>query len=342
MKKLNVTLLFLGLGFLGYLVWRVGPGVLWQQVAELGWGIIPLILSEGAANLAHTLGWRNCLQKTHSCVPLSRLFRMAMAGFAINYLLPTASVGGEASRAALLAANGPVPAAISSVLLDKLSTAIAHLALALLGVVFVLYYAQLPSEVWIAMAISTLLLAAGMAGFLLMQRHGKLGAVLRWLTDRQLGGALALQATRHVSEVDEALKQFYRERPLDFALSIGWHTLGHSAAIFQAWLFLWLIHHPATLPQVACAGCFALWCDLLTFAIPLNLGALEGSRILSLKAIGNSAPVGMAFGVSVRITQVFWACFGLISYAFLTVRKANGLTATSVATVPTQTEPRAS
>jgi uncharacterized membrane protein YbhN (UPF0104 family) len=341
MKKLNIALLFLGLGFLAYLLWRVGPGDLVRQMSGLGWGVIPLILSEGVANLAHTLGWRRCIDKTHPSIPLMRLFPMAMAGFAINYLLPTASLGGEASKAALLASSRPAPEAVSSVVLDKLSTAMAHLLLALGGALFVLGYARLPAEIWVAMALATVLLAGGMGGFLLIQRHGKMGALLRWLTDRRVGGTLALRATRHISDVDDALKRFYRERPLDLALAVGWHLLGHSAAILQAWLFLWLLHQPAALSKVACAGFISLWFDLLTFAVPLNIGALEGSRIVALKAIGNDASLGMAFGVSVRIAQVFWACFGLISYGLLTVRKP-GWSTSRGATLPTRTDPSAS
>jgi hypothetical protein len=75
MKKLNTVLLCLGLGFLTYLVWEVGPDQLWHEVSALGWGVIFLILVEGVANLAHTVAWRHCINKTHPSVPLLRLFR---------------------------------------------------------------------------------------------------------------------------------------------------------------------------------------------------------------------------------------------------------------------------
>ena len=68
----------------------------------------------------------------------------------------------------------------------------------------------------------------------------------------------------------------------------------------------------------------ALWFDLLTFAIPLNLGTLEGSRIVVFKAIGCPQLLGMAFGVAVRAGQVFWACFGLVSYTIFTARSLVG------------------
>src|SRR6185436_18709106 len=98
MKRLNIVLLGLGLGSLVYMVRKVGPGELLHQVGALGWGIMLLILSEGAANVAHTIAWRHCLAKPQGDLPLMRLFAMNMAGYAVNYLTPTASVGGEVSR----------------------------------------------------------------------------------------------------------------------------------------------------------------------------------------------------------------------------------------------------
>ena len=73
------------------------------------------------------------------------------------------------------------------------------------------------------------------------------------------------------------------------------------------------------------AGLLSLWFDLLTFAIPMNLGTLEGSRILVFKALGCEGLLGMAFGVAVRIAQVFWACFGLANYIWLATRQAGAM-----------------
>ncbi len=321
MKGLNKALLVVGLGFLLYLVWKVGWHELWHQIGALGWGVILLILSEGLANLAHTIGWQHCIHGVCPPVPLLRLFRMAMAGFAINYLTPSASLGGEVTRASLLASYQRASQAVSSVLLDKLMTALAHLALAVLGSLFLLWRVNLPIQLWIAMAVVTCLLTGGMGGFLLLQKHGKLGGVFRWLVDHKLGGQFLQSVAQRMSAVDEGLKQFYRERPWDLVLSVGWHLLGHSAAIAQAWLFLHLLNEPAPLATVTAAGFMSLWFDLMTFAIPLNLGTLEGSRIVIFKALGCSALLGMAFGVAIRLAQIFWACFGLVSYSLFAARK---------------------
>jgi glycosyltransferase 2 family protein len=317
MKKLNMTLLFLGLAFLAYLLWKVGPRELWQPVKALGWGVIPLIFSEGVANFAHTLGWRHCIKSTGQPMRLRRLFRIAMAGFAINYLTPSASMGGEVTKASLLAVSHDGPEAVSSVLMDKLCMAFAHLFVAVLGSVYLLWQVRLPVRLWIAMAVSSGLLTVGIVTFLLMQKHGRLSGFLRWLADHKLGGRAMEKAALQVAEVDQALKIFYLERPLDLLLSVGWHLVGHAVAILQVWLFLRLLHQPAPLVSVLAAAFLGLWIDLLTFAVPLNLGALEGGRIVALKAAGCGPALGMAFGLAIRIAQVFWAVFGLVNYGIL-------------------------
>jgi hypothetical protein len=171
------------------------------------------------------------------------------------------------------------------------------------------------------MAVTTLLVTGGLVSFLFMQKHGKLGGFVRWLVDRKVGGRALCRAAQQLSEVDEALKKLYRERPASLVLSVWWHLLGHSGAILQAWMFLCMFNQPAALATVASAGLLSLWFDLLTFAVPLNLGTLEGSRMIVFNALGCSALLGMAFGLAIRITQVFWACFGLVSYCFFTARK---------------------
>jgi hypothetical protein len=145
----------------------------------------------------------------------------------------------------------------------------------------------------------------------------------------RLGGRPLERTARHISEVDDALKRFYRERPLGLVLAVGWHLLGHSTAIFQAGLFLRLLEQPAPFATFAAVGFLSLWFDLLTFAIPLNLGTLEGSRIVALKAVGGDALLGMTFGVAIRVGQVFWACFGLASYSLLAVHEPGSVAAKS-------------
>ncbi|MDB6123402.1 MAG: hypothetical protein JWQ71_2395 [Pedosphaera sp.] len=320
MKKLHAVLLLLGVAFLTWLVRKIGVREIWHELASLGWGLIPLILCEGVAELIHTVGWRHCLNGPLRSLPLTLLFRIRMAGYAINYVTPTAMLGGEVTKAALLASHHEGPEAVSGVLIEKLCFAFSHLLFVALGSLVIVWRIQLPRPLWMAMLFSSALVGAGILAFLLLQNYGKLGVLVRWLATRNIGGRVLQQAAGKITEVDEALKVYYRKQRLALVFAICWHLLGFSVGIFQTWLFFHLLHQNTLLAVAAGTWFLGMWFDLLTFAVPMNLGSLEGSRILALKAIGYDTLLGMTYGLALRLALLFWAGFGLVSYALLASR----------------------
>ncbi len=322
MKKLHTVLLVLGVVFLVYLLRNIGVGELWRQLTLLGWGLVPLLLSEGAAEMIHTLGWRRCLSGPLRSLPFWLLFRVRMAGYAINYLTPTAALGGEVTRATLLASYGRGSQVVSALLIDKACGAFGHLLFVVIGAVVIWRQVKLPAPLGAAMIFAAGLLAAGIIAFLLLQVYGKLGAVLRWLAKRHIGGQKLQTVAGQITAVDEAFRVFYRERPVDLALALAWHVLAYPVGILQTWLFFALLEPHASWVVATNVWFLGLWFDLLTFAVPFNLGTLEGSRIVAFKAIGHQALQGMTYGMTLRLALVFWAAFGLVNYALLAAQPA--------------------
>ena len=321
MKFFNVVLLFLGCALLAALIWTVGPGELWHELASLGWGLIPFAFCEGAAEMIHTLGWRHCLSGNLRSISWFRLYRIRMAGYAINYLTPTASLGGEVTKTTLLAAQSQVSQAASGVLIGKVCFGLAHLLFVVLGVPVVMHTMHLAAPVWIPLLLSAALVATGIIIFLLLQKHGKLGAPTRWLVAKGIGGRTLEKIAANFTALDEELRAFYRERPMDMCLAMCWHLTGYSIGIAQTWFFLHLLHPPTSLAIAAGVWFVGMWFDLLTFAIPLNAGSLEGTRILAFKLIHYGAPLGLAYGVALRLAQMLWAAIGLVLYGELTTHK---------------------
>jgi hypothetical protein len=321
MKKLNAILFVLGVAFLAYLLWRIGVGELWRQVAVLGWGLIPLVLCEGVSEFIHVAGWRRCLSGAHRSMPRGLLFRIRLAGYAINYLTPTGAMGGEVTKAALLASHHRGPEAITGVLIGKVCFAFSHLLFVVIGSVVCLWRIDLPRALWVGMLASGGLIASGMLAFLLLQKYGKLGVLVRWLAARNLGGSRVRQAVQGITEVDEALKLFYQQRPHDLLKAVCWHQVGYSVGIFQTWLFFNLSHQGASWSLAAGLWFLGMWFDLLTFAVPMNVGTLEGTRIVALRAAGYSSLMGMTYGVALRLAQLFWSAVGLLLYGWV-VRQA--------------------
>ena len=179
MKKLHAVLLVLGAAFLAYLIWKTGLAELRKELISLGWGLIPIILCEGFSELIHAVGWRYCMSGPQRFMPLLQLFRIRMAGCAITYLTPTASVAGEVTKGALLATNHKGTHTVSGLLIEKFCFGFAHLLLVIGGGVFILRRIELPPALWTGMLIGGVLVGGGMIVFLLLQIYGKLGAITR-------------------------------------------------------------------------------------------------------------------------------------------------------------------
>ena len=317
MKKLHTFLLALGFAFLVFLIWRTGLPQLWRQLTLLGWALIPIVIAEGVGELFHAISWRYCLSGTHRRLSLLRLARIHFAGYAISFLTPTASVAGEVTKAVLLAGRREGPEAVSAVIIGKLSTALAHLSLIAVGSIILLPVLQLPPALRTALILSSAALAAGIVIFLLLQKYGKLGVLVRWLVARNIFAKTLQRIIPSIAQVDETLKAFYRERPWDFAQSVFWHWLGFAAGIFSTWYVLFLLAEESAFIVAARVWCLVLWFDLVTFAVPFSLGVLEGGRALAFHAFGFAALPGVTFGIVTRLAQLVWAAFGLVNYALM-------------------------
>jgi hypothetical protein len=320
MKKFHVAAILLGSFLLVLLTWKIGPGELWHGLSLLGWGLVPFVLMEGAVDIFHTLGWRRCLSPPHRSLPFSRLFGIRLAGSSINYFTPTASLGGEVIKGALLSLNHRGPEAATGVIIGKLAYALSQLLFVVAGSVLILWKINLPLAGSAAMLVGSGVVGAGIVGFLIVQKRGKLGAAVRWLAAHNLGGERLKKASQQITQVDLALHLFYKERPVDLPLSMCWHAAGMICSILKTWYFLLLVADGSFL---AAAGIWILgtWFDLLTFPVPLGIGVQEGVRVLAFKALGFTLASGLTYGIALRLEQIFWAGVGLLIYAALLAGK---------------------
>lgn len=319
MKKFHLLSVCAGSALLLFLLWKIGIVQLWRQITTLGWGLLPLILMEGIVDILHAIGWHYCLSGSPRALPFMQVFKIRMAGFAINFLTPTAALGGEVTKGTLLSRDHQGADAVCGVLIGKLSFAVAHLLFVSVGVLFVVSRIQLPRALWIAMAVGSGLLALGLTGFYLVQKYGKLGTLIRGLVERNFGGKFLRRIESEISGVDGALQRFYREHPWSLSAAVCWHLAGFSVGILQTWFFLHLLARDDSLLVATAVWVLATWFDLLTFVMPSGIGVQEGTRVIAFKALGFDSITGMTYGVVLRLQQIFWAVFGLLSYALLVV-----------------------
>ncbi|MBI5478810.1 MAG: flippase-like domain-containing protein [Deltaproteobacteria bacterium] len=295
-----------------YLVWRANPSALLTQLAAAEWW--PLLL---ALLLNFLQVWlkaqrlRTLLQPVQD-IPLGRLYRYTMIGYAGNNVLPMR--GGDVMRLALLRQRESVPvgafvgAFSAERLLDGASVVCVAAVLPLL--------APLPGPARAGLAILVGITVLGYVALLLIAaRWGRApegaGRVRRFIADLARGG--------------RALR-----KPAPLASCMG-TSLG---AIACEALIVVLVMRGLGLPLVAAAAPLViLFVNLALVApnAPGNLGAFEAGAALAVTLCGVSSTGAMAFALAYHAVHLVpLTLVGAIAYATMPGRGER-----SVSLVPT-------
>jgi hypothetical protein len=213
---------------------------------------------------------------------------------------------------------------LASIVVAKVSFAIAQTALVLLGLASVLTRLRHAPVMALAVTAGFGLTLAGVLGFLLVQRRGMFSALLSVASLLRVRTPLVTRLEGRADALDQRLATFHRERPDAFARSVGWHFAGQLVGLLQlAFILAWL-GSPASLGTCLAIEAFALVIDSALFFVPARLGVQEGGRVLIFTALGLSAATGLAVALIVRLNQVAVATLGLTAFGYLS------LTSTSV------------
>src|SRR5262245_41481463 len=127
-----------GLLILATTLWLIGIDGLARDLSTIGWGLAVVVLIEGLSVLFNTTGWALAFPPGERTAGGGRLLGLRLAGDGVNYLTPSASVGGELLRIRLLAGQGPSSVTWASVWVAKLGQTAAQLSFVCLGLAVVL------------------------------------------------------------------------------------------------------------------------------------------------------------------------------------------------------------
>lgn len=308
-------LLVLGAALLVVLVLEIGPAKLWADARSVGWGIVPIAALSGVEHFLHTLAWRRCFHREPK-PGRTRLFAAHLAGNAISFVTPTATVGGEVARVTLMPRDMQPSVAVAATTVDRLAWSLADVALSLAGVAVILVRAPMSRAVQWGLVGGVTALTIGVGGFLWMQRGGRaISFFTKSRLVKKLGGArLAERLARGGSAVDREIEAYHRERGSDLWISVALHVLAISMAALQLALFLALIGKSASAFDIVCVFLVGSAIDVASFFVPARLGAQEATRMFATKIVGLGAETGLVFSLVLRVEQIVWAGIGLIAY----------------------------
>ena len=310
-RLLELGLPAAGLLLLGGLVHRLGGATLVANLRLVGWGIILIVGQEILAIVANTLGWRAAFPCERPPPPFSQLLAARIAGDAVNYVTPTATLGGEFARARFLHGRASRLDLATSITVAKLSQTVAQAVFVAIGLLLVLAAVPLPNSVRIGLVTGAMLLCTLVFSVVLAQRRGMFAPLVRLAARLDRRGRLTGLAER-MGRLDAEIARVHRGRRRPFLTSCAWFFLGWTLGALEIGLMLWLLDVPVSVARALMIEVLSVAIDATLFFVPGKLGTQEGGKVLIFSALGLDAAKGLSLGVLRRIRELAWALVGLV------------------------------
>jgi len=307
MKTFEKLVLAIGVAALVMLLWKMEPATVGALVRQVGWGFTLVVAQEAVAHLLNALGWRFAFAADQAAsFPLRELVCLRVAGDAINYLTPSATIAGEITRTTRLNNSQGTEVRAASVLVAKCTQTLGEILFAVTGLL-VVSGGQFPPTRWPRHIVYG---AAG--GFTLVLVA--LGLYLLWVRRRPGPTADLVPLGTGLPGLGSWLHYYLRRYPGRFGVSTLLFTLGYAWGAFEAYWICHFLKVPVSVGTAMTIEVFSVAVDGVFFMVPAKVGTQEGGKTAIFAWLGLSPITGFAFGVIRHVRELVWAGMGLALY----------------------------
>jgi glycosyltransferase 2 family protein len=311
MRRFQTLIIVLALSFYVWFLSRFGLHDVGRYVRCAGWGLVFTISLEALARIANTIGWRLTIINYPANLTFSELFVARISGEAIDYVTPSAQLGGQFVMAMMVRAKLAIAAGLATVVIASLAEALGQIGFIAGGLV-----AGLPLEAGMHRlflpAIGGLGIAVMLAGgFFLIQMKRPFSQLWRLAAKLEVPQVADPEVIAAAGEADTRLLEFYENHRGRLLASCCCYLIAWSLGPIEIYIYLRLLHQPVTWTIAVLVETMGLLIERATFLIPAKLVSQEGGKALILSVLGYPADAGFAIGLIRRIKEMVWVGLGL-------------------------------
>ncbi len=308
--------LLLGLTLLAFMIHQVGLNNILERLSSLGLHAPIILIPYTFVYLFDALGWRMTLGEKAREIGFLQLFLSRMAGEAINYITPSAYLGGEPVKAYLLQKHGiPLVDGLASVVTAKTVMVISQVLFVLLGIGLAFSSEHSDDGLFYAAALVVTLVSLAAAFLVFVQHRGMFTGILWLLEALQLPAGFLKRREEKLKDLDATILAFYGQHRSYFLFALLFFSLGWLSGSFEIYLLMHFLDLPVSLRTAISLEAMATVIRAAVFFIPSGLGAQEGGNILLFTSFGFSPVIAMTFSVIRRMREAIWITIGLLYLA---------------------------
>lgn len=320
-RRAQVIFFCIGAIALAILVARSDPAQLVDDVRQAGWAVPAIVSVFGVVYILNAVAWRLTMIEEPR-LTFERTYTISIAAFAINYLTPFASIGGEPYK--ILAASQWMGArnATASALNFRLVHMQAHVLIFLTGVVLAFFWLPRSAVGLPALGVMGAVLVVFTVLLFALHREGMLERMLDFSGRVPLINRLVrkLEPRRAaLVEVDRQLIAFYTSHPYRYYGSLAAEYGARVFSMLEFYIIARAMDTPVSFGTAFLIGSFSSLVVNIFFFMPFNVGSKEGGLFMIFAALGLPPRLGVAAAVLSRLREISWVAIGLL--ASLATRK---------------------
>ena len=160
--------IIIAIAFYAWFLTHYGPHQVIGYVRMAGWGLAVTISLEALSRIANTLGWRVTIEDYPPALRFIELFAARIGGEAVDYVTPSAQLGGQFVMAVDVREKLRMPVGLATVVVASLAEAIGQIVF--MSVALVISLRLIPVSANILLVDSRRVCAGGGAGGRLLLR----------------------------------------------------------------------------------------------------------------------------------------------------------------------------
>jgi uncharacterized protein (TIRG00374 family) len=283
-------------------------------VRSAGWAVPQIVGVYGAVYLLNTIAWRLTMIELPR-LSFPRAYVINVAAFAMNYMTPFASIGGEPFKIVAASQWMGTRNATASAVNYRLVHMQAHLLVFLTGVAlafFLLPSGAIATSLLVLIAVVLLILTALLFA---IHREGVIEKLFDFCGRIPLLNRLAhrLEPRRAAFvEVDRQLIAFHSGSPARYYGALAFEYGARVFSMLEFYLIARAVQHPVSFGTAFLIGGFSSLVVNLFFFLPFNVGSKEGGLYFIFATLGLPARLGVAASVLSRLRELSWIFIGLL------------------------------
>ncbi len=308
--------LLLGLAVFGWFSYHIDPSEIWANIRQLGWRGLLVPIPFFIVYVIDAYGWKLSFGRTGlPGIRYLTYLRIRWCGESLNYILPTAYVGGEAVKVYLLHKRGVSPTVSASAsVVSKSCQTLAMVIFIAGGAVAGLPYLPDGSAAKQGMVTVAALAFVAIGALFWLQRRGIFRTVLVLTRLLHFKIAALEKQEERFSQMDDRVRRFYREEPgqacrCTLVFLMGW--LGDTMEIF---LVSHLLGFPLDWQQAYALEAFIAVSKAVGMFSPGSIGVQESGVMFLFHIFGLPAAAGVSYALIRRGRELV---FGLTGWGLI-------------------------